>query len=545
MGHAQFLIGGLVVAVAGLSLVARFLSVPYPIVLVIGGALLGFVPGSPRVSLDPAIVLVVFLPPLLYGSSIFANFNDFRADVHWLALNTVALVLATMGAVAVAAHALIPALSWPAAFVLGAIVSPTDPLAATAIMRRLDVPRRMVSAIEGEGLFNDATALVAYQVAVTAVVAGTFSLGHAGLKFVADAAGGVVIGLVVGWLAARVRERSADDRVNVTLSLLTGYAAYVPANALGASGVLAAVSAGIYMGIRGPRTLPTGARLQGAFVWDVVDFILNAILFVLIGVELRAVLSGLSGYSAGTVAVYALAVTGIVAAVRLVWFLAVPHLVWAVDRRPNQRTSDVGGRGRFVLGWSGMRGAVSLAVAVALPYTTEAGRGFPHRELIVFLTFAVIFFTLVVQGLSLPVLIRRLPVGDDGGESGEELRARLLATKAALGEIDALAEEEWTRDDTVERMRALYGYRKRRLAARAGKIEDEGYEERSLAYQQMVQLVLQAQRDALLRMRSEGRLSNDVMHRIMRELDLEESRLEISAAPRPNQEEPPESVLTS
>jgi CPA1 family monovalent cation:H+ antiporter len=540
MGHAEFLIGGLVVAVAGLSGVARFLSVPYPIVLVVGGAVLGFVPGLPQVRLDPAVVLVVFLPPLLYGSSIFANFNDFRADLHWLALNTIALVLATMAAIALAAHALIPGLSWPAAFVLGAIVSPTDPLAAAAIMRRLEVPRRMVSAIEGEGLFNDATALVAYRVAVTAVAVGTFSLGHAALKFVVDAAGGVAIGLVIGWIAARVRERSVDDRVNVTLSLLTGYAAYVPADALGASGILAAVTAGIYMGIRGPRTLPTGARLQGTFVWDVVDFILNAILFVLIGLQLHAIVGGLSGYSPGALAVYALAVTGIVVGVRLVWFLAVPHLVWGVDRRPSQRARDVGAGGRFVLGWSGMRGAVSLAVAVALPYTTEAGRGFPKRELIVFLTFAVIFFTLVVQGLSLPGLIHRLRVSDGGAETDEELRARLVATKSALAQIDALAEEEWTRDDTIERMRALYEYRKRRLAARAGKIEDEGYEERSLAYQQMVQLVLQAQRDALLRMRSEGKLSNDVMLRIMRELDLEESRLEISATPQPSQQERPQ-----
>ena len=540
MGHAEFLIGGLVVAVAGLSGVARFLSVPYPIVLVVGGAVLGFVPGLPQVRLDPAVVLVVFLPPLLYGSSIFANFNDFRADLHWLALNTIALVLATMAAIALAAHALIPGLSWPAAFVLGAIVSPTDPLAAAAIMRRLEVPRRMVSAIEGEGLFNDATALVAYRVAVTAVAVGTFSLGHAALKFVVDAAGGVAIGLVIGWIAARVRERSVDDRVNVTLSLLTGYAAYVPADALGASGILAAVTAGIYMGIRGPRTLPTRARLQGTFVWDVVDFILNAILFVLIGLQLHAIVGGLSGYSPGALAVYALAVTGIVVGVRLVWFLAVPHLVWGVDRRPSQRARDVGAGGRFVLGWSGMRGAVSLAVAVALPYTTEAGRGFPKRELIVFLTFAVIFFTLVVQGLSLPGLIHRLRVSDGGAETDEELRARLVATKSALAQIDALAEEEWTRDDTIERMRALYEYRKRRLAARAGKIEDEGYEERSLAYQQMVQLVLQAQRDALLRMRSEGKLSNDVMLRIMRELDLEESRLEISATPQPSQQERPQ-----
>src|SRR5919198_1432522 len=208
MGQAELLIAGLLVAVAGLSALARRLSVPYPIVLVVGGALFGFVPGLPEVKLDPAVVLVVFLPPLLYVASIFANFGDLRANLRSLTLSTVGLVLATMCAVAWAAHALIPGLSWEAAFVLGAIVSPTDPLASATIMRRLGAPRRMVSGIEGEGLFNDATALVAYRVAVAAVVAGSFSLTDAGLKFLLGAAAGVAIGLAVGWVVAQIRKRT-------------------------------------------------------------------------------------------------------------------------------------------------------------------------------------------------------------------------------------------------------------------------------------------------------------------------------------------------
>src|ERR671933_1572069 len=227
MGQAEILIAGLLVAVAGLSALARQLSVPYPIVLVVGGAVFGFVPGVPDVNLDPDVVLVVFLPPLLYGSAIFANFGDLRANLRALTLSTVALVLITMCAVAWAAHALIAGLPWDAAFVLGAIVSPTDPLAAAAIMRRLEVPRRMVSTIEGEGLFHDATALVAYRVGVAAVVEGSFSLAHAGLEFVLGAAGGVAIGLAVAWAVAEVRRRMTDAQVSITLSLLTGYAAFV------------------------------------------------------------------------------------------------------------------------------------------------------------------------------------------------------------------------------------------------------------------------------------------------------------------------------
>src|SRR5438552_10543664 len=393
MGQAELLIAGLLVAVAGLCALARRLSVPYPIVLVVGGALFGFVPGLPEVKLDPKVVLVVFLPPLLYGASIFANFSDLRANLRGLTLSAVGLVLATMCAVAWAAHALIPGLPWEAAFVLGAIVSPTDPLAAATIMRRLDAPRRLVSAVEGEGLFNDATALVAYRVAVAAVVAGSFSLADAGLKFVAGAAGGVAIGLAVGWIVAQIRKRTTDAQVSVTISLLTGYAAFVPADAIGASGILATVTAGIYMGIRGPQILPARIRLQGYFVWDILAFIVNATLFVLIGLQLRTVVDGLSGYSASTLAGYALAVTGVVAGIRLVWFFTVPYLVRALDRRPAQRARRVGARWRIVMAWSGIRGAVSLAVALALPFKTDAGGGFPKRDLIIFLTFAVIFFT--------------------------------------------------------------------------------------------------------------------------------------------------------
>jgi CPA1 family monovalent cation:H+ antiporter len=395
------------------------------------------------------------------------------------------------------------------------------------ILRRLAVPRRIVSAVEGEGLFNDATALVAYRVAITAVVAGSFSLADATLDFVLAAAGGVAIGLVVGWVIAEIRQRTTDAQVSITISLLTGYAAFVPADALGVSGVLATVTAGIYMGVRGPRVLPARIRLQGFFVWDILDFLVNATLFVLIGLQLRMVVDALHGYSTSELAGYALAVSGVVVATRLVWLFTVPYLIRVLDRRPSQRARRTRASSRLVVGWSGMRGAVSLAVALAIPLETDAGAGFPQRDLIIFLTFAVIFCTLVVQGLSLPALIRRLGISDGGEDADEELRARLVATKAAIDQIDALGAEEWTRDETIERMRGLYEYRKRRLAARAGKIEDDGYEDRSLAYQQMVQTVLSAQREALLRLRADGDLSNEAMNRILRELDLEESRLEI------------------
>jgi CPA1 family monovalent cation:H+ antiporter len=302
-----------------------------------------------------------------------------------------------MSAVAVVAHAIVPRLPWGAAFALGAIVSPTDPVAATTVMRRLDAPRRLVSSIEGEGLFNDATALVAFRFAVAAVVAGSFSLLDATIGLVFSAAGGIAIGLAVAWIVAEIRKRTADAQVNVTVSLLTGYAAFIPAEAAHTSGVLAVVSAGIFMGIRGPKILPARTRLQGYFVWDILEFVVNATLFVLIGLQLRSIIDRLTGYSTPAVLGYALAVSLVVVATRIAWLFTVPYLIRVLDRRLEQRARRTSAGWRLVVGWSGMRGAVSLAVALALPITTHNGAPFPARDLIVFITFGVIFFTLVSQ----------------------------------------------------------------------------------------------------------------------------------------------------
>jgi CPA1 family monovalent cation:H+ antiporter len=527
MGQAELLIAGLLVAAAGFSALARALSVPYPILLVLGGAAFGFIPGIPAVKLNPNVVLVVFLPPLLYSSAFFANLGDIRRNLRAVTLSSVGLVLVTLAVVAVVAHALIPGIPWAAAFALGAVVSPTDPLAGASIMRRLGFPRFLISSVEAEGLFNDATALVSYKVAVAVVIGSSFSLLSASWQFVAGGLGGVAIGLAVGWLIAELRRRTTDAQTSITISLLSGYAAYIPANLIGASGVLAAVTTGIYMGFRGPNIIAARTRLQGRFVWEMLDFIVNASLFVLVGLQLHSVVSAISYVPAGKLAWYAAAVSGVVCVVRLAWFFTTPYLVRALDRRPAQRLRRVGWRPRMVIAWAGTRGAVSLAAALAIPLHTHAGAPFPDRELIIFLTFAVIFATLVIQGLTLPALIDRLGVTRDGTEDREELRARLIATKAALAQLDDLDGEEWTREDTIERMRGTYGYRKRRLAARAGKIEDDGYEDRSMQYQQVVQIVLAAQRDALVRLRDQGEISNETMNMVLQELDLEESRLEI------------------
>jgi Na+/H+ antiporter len=523
MHDIEIVLTVLLAAVALFAAVSGTIGVPYPIVLVLGGLVLGVaqIPGLPNVELAPDLVLVIFLPPLLYSAAFFASLRDLKRDLRVISLLAVGLVIATTCAVAVAAHALIDGLPWAAAFTLGAIVAPTDPIAATAILRRVGAPRRTVTVLEGEALINDGTALVLYHAAILAV-GGTFSLLEAGRDFVLEAAGGILVGLIAGKLIAEFRRRIDDPPVEVTISILSGYAAYVPAERIGASGVLATVTAGIYIGWLAPQISTARMRLQGYAMWEILTFLLNALLFVLIGLQLPRVLDGLGGSPSSELAVAAAAICVVVIATRMVWQQLVTFLIRLLDRRPSQVARRSTWRERLVGGWAGMRGAVSLAAALALT------PGFPMRDEILFITFAVIFVTLVVQGLTLPALIRWCRVTDDGAEAREDLLARRTATAAALRRLDELALEEWTRDDTIERMRGLYRYRERRLTARAGDSDDgDGLEHRSLKYQKIVRSVIDAQRRAVVQLRNGGEISNDVMHRIERELDLEDERLEI------------------
>jgi CPA1 family monovalent cation:H+ antiporter len=340
---------------------------------------------------------------------------------------------------------------------------------------------------------------------------------------VLTATGGILIGLAVGWLIAQIRGRLNDIPVEITISLLSGYAAYLPAEALGASGVLAAVTAGVLIGWQAPRISTPSMRLQGYAVWETLVFLLNALLFVLIGLQLPLILDGLAGQPALSLIGQAAAISVTVTLTRIGWLNSVVFLIRALDRRPQQRERRTSWRTRLIGGWAGMRGAVSLAAALALP------ADFPQRDVVLLMTFAVIFATLVVQGLTLPTLIRRLDVHDDGTEDREELLGRRAAVDAALARIGDLEGEEWTRDDTAQRMRMLYEYRHRRLASRAGDGDGDGedYEHRARKYQKMVRAVLDAQREELVRLRNAGTISNEVMHRLERELDLEDERLEI------------------
>jgi CPA1 family monovalent cation:H+ antiporter len=510
-----------------LIVVADRLDLPYPILLVLGGLGLGFAPGVPDFRLNPDVVLLIVLPPLLYSAAFFSSLRELRANLRPISLLAIGLVLATTGVVAVIAHAVVPGMPWAAAFVLGAVVSPTDPVAATAIGQRLSVPRRVITVVEGEALINDATALVAYRVAVTAVVTGSFSLLDAGGRFVLNVVVGAAIGLAVGWLVAALRRSIENPPVEMAISIATAYFAYLPAQAIGVSGVVAAVTVGVYLGWRAPQLIAPATRLQVYGVWEVTVFFLNSFLFVMIGLQLPAILHALSGRSAGELVLYAAAVSGAVILTRLVWVPIFSYLPRYLFRRVRERDPYPPWQLLALVAWNGMRGAVSLAAALALPLSTHAGRPFPQRDLIVFLTFSVIVTTLMLQGLTLPALIRRLDVHDDD-EVRSESKARLKAAKAALRRLDELRDEEWTLDETVDRMRGMYEYRTRRFGARFHDSGDgEDYEARSEQYQRARREVLQAERTAIVEMRDSGMISSETMHRIERDLDLEDSRLEI------------------
>ena len=525
--HEELQLLALLVSAAALLLLADPLRIPYPILLVLGGLALGFAPGVPNVTLPPDAVLIGILPPLLYSSAFNTGLRELRRNLRPISLLAIGLVAVTTVMVAAVAHYMID-LSWPAAFVLGAVVSPTDPLAATTIARRLGVPRRAVAIIEGESLVNDGTALVLYKFAVAAVLTGSFSLLNAAGSFIWSVLGGIAVGLVIGRAIRFVRRRVFNPPLEVTIAFLTGYFVFLPASAIGASGVLAVVTAGVYMGWHTPELTTVDTRLQGAGFWTIFSFLLNALLFGLVGLQLQPILDELHGRSWQELVGYAALVWAVVLLVRIAYGYPIAYIPRWVSASLRER--DPAPPWQFVafISWAGMRGGVTLAAALAIPLTTDSGAPFPDRSLIVFLAFCVVLATLVVQGLSLPGVVRLLGLEDDDSmDVREEAKARIHAAEAAIERLDELVDEGWVRSDTAERARGLYNFRSNRFRARLDEEDDGEIEERSLQYQRLRRELLDAERGAVLALRNEGKISDEVMQRVERDLDLEYSRLDV------------------
>ncbi|MGH2972427.1 MAG: Na+/H+ antiporter [Gaiellaceae bacterium] len=518
--HQDVELFALLVAVGALLALARGLRMPLPILLVLGGVLMGFIPGLPTVSLPPDVVLVGVLPPLLYSGAFFTSLRELRKNKRPVSLLAFGLVGATMGVVGIVAHEWVH-LSWPVAFTLGAIVSPTDALAATEIAGRLGAPRRIVGLIEGESLVNDGTALVLYKAAVGAAVGGTFSLLDTSGRIVLNVVGGIAVGLAVGYVVRQVRKRLDDPPVEVAIAVLSGYLAYLPAVAIGVSGVLAAVTIGVYMGWHTPELTNERTRLAGDAFWDIFVFLVNTLMFLLVGLQLRRIVDALSGLSTAKLAGYSALVCVAVIATRIAWVPVAAYVPRFLSKRVRENDPYPPWQWLAVISWAGMRGAVSLVAALALPTS------FPDRQLIVFLTFAVIVATLVFQGLTLPSLINALDVRDDGGAEREDAKARIKAAEAALTRLEELVSDGVVREDTAERLRGSLSFRANRFRARFDEDDDGAIEERSVAYQRVMRELIAAEQSALVHLRNERVIDDAVMQRVQRDLDLEAARLDV------------------
>jgi monovalent cation/hydrogen antiporter len=520
--QAAELLAAVLAVVGGLVWLARKIRVPYPVLLLLGGLLLGLVPGLPRIALDPDIVFLLILPPLLYVSAFFTRIRDFRANLKNIASLAVGLVLVSAAVVAALAMMVVPGITLPLAVALGAIVSPPDAVAATAIAQRLAVPRRVVSILEGESLVNDATALTVYRAAIAAAttLAAVSAIG-AVASFTFVALGGIVVGLAAGWVMAEVRARLTETPVAITAALLTPYVAYLPAEALGMSGVLAVVTAGLYVGRRSSRIMSSEARLAGRAFWEMLVFLLNGVVFLSIGIEISVISSQLDRSALLELAGIGLLISFALIAVRALWIFAT-NLPSALARSRQALRARIAES--IVLSWAGMRGVVSLAAALALPITID-GTALPAREAIIVITFTVILVTLVGQGLTLPFVIRAVGLGTDADDRHEESHARQALIDEALNRIEDLARQWPNHAPLIDQLRTSYKHRaeheEQLHEAPGNEAEQELVEHRQIRRE-----VIDAQRDALLAMRDRGAIDDDVLRDIERELDLEEIRME-------------------
>ena len=521
VGQSELILICLVI-VGLLAIVARRIRVPYPILLTIGGVLLGLIPALPVIHLAPELVFNLFLPPLIYPAAFFTSWRDFRANLRPILLLAIVLVVLTMTVIAALFHYL-TGLAWAVGFVFGALISPPDAVAALSITQNLRVPRKIIVILEGESLVNDATSFISFRFAVAAVMTGAFSLGQASLQFLFAAVGGVAVGLAVGWLATQVQKRLDDPPVQTMFSLLTPYIAYFSGDKLHVSGILAVVIAGIYYGWQAPRILRGRMRLQALPVWEMVVFILSGLLFMLIGLQLRGVIHALPPGSLTKVAKLAVLIVSVMVLVRFAWMFGSTYLP-ALYRR-QRRKFRFPWQHTAVIAWTGVRGADSLAAALSVPFILPSGEPFPGRDIILLLTFCVIFGTLVVQGLTLTPVVRWLGVVDDHATEREERLARLKANEAALGRLEAIESFHEAKPETIGRLRAEYVDRIQQLNVegprqeRVSRLFSEDFED--LACE-----LLQVERETLITLRNQEAINDQALRRIQRDIDLAEARLQ-------------------
>jgi len=512
------------------ALLARRLDVAPSILMVIAGCVMALVPGLPRFTLEPELVLLLVLPPLIYFAGVQMSWREFRANLRPIALLAVGCVVFTATAVAAAAHYVL-GLPWAVGFVLGAIVAPPDAVAPLSIARRLGIPRRISVILEGEGLANDGTALVMYRFAVAAVSLGVFSAGQAIGTFALIVVGELAYGVALGWLSLRLRRWAAEPRVEITISLMMPYAAYWLPEHLGGSGVLAAISAGLYVSWNGPLLISAATRLQGIFFWGFVIYLIEGLVFLLTGLQMRTLLERVEASDATQLLIATGVVTAVVILSRFAWVFPVTYVPRWLSRSLARRDPAPGWQGPFLLSFVGVRGVVSLSAALALPLTTSAGEAFPARDLILVVTFGVIVITLVGQGLMMPRVVGWLAIARGAAEEREreradEYAARAAALDAARRRLDQLAAERELHPEALALVRTRHDEREGLIPSDLG----EGLAITRAGSALRVE-VIEEERRALHQLLRDGKLTDDARRRVERELDLEEEIIGCRAAP--------------
>jgi monovalent cation/hydrogen antiporter len=519
----------LLVFVVVFAALARKLQTPYPIVLVIAGLLLSFVPGIPKISLDPDVIFLIVLPPLLYSAAWLTSWRDFKFNLVSIFMLAFGLVGFTVLGVAEAAHLAFTGFDWRLGFVLGAVVATTDAIAATSIAKRVGLPQRIVDILEGESLVNDATGLLALEFGVAMVVSEQTPTASAGfLRLLYLTLAGLALGLIVGVIVEQIHKHLDDGPIEITLTILVPYVAYLVAEAIHTSGVLAVVACGLFLSHRSSHFFSPSVRIQAWAVWDALTFVLNGLVFVLIGLQLPFVLAGIREYSLRQLLLYGALFSGIVIVLRMIWMFPGAYIANLIRTRLlHQTVSRPSVRQTFVVGWTGMRGVVALAAAISLPEALADGSAFPQRNLIIFLTFSVILVTLVLQGLTLPPLIRALGLAGATGHKSEEETARSVMVEAALAHL----EEARTRDgvEFASIYEDLAQHYRHRLAKLRG-ADNVEIGANPAAYGRHIALtreMLRAERQAAIRLRNEGRINDEVLRKVEHELDLNEKRLSL------------------
>jgi monovalent cation/hydrogen antiporter len=520
---------GLLAVLVVVAIVARRLRTAPSILLVVAGIALAVIPGLPRIELAPELVLLGILPPLIYSAGVAMSWREFRFNLRSITLLAFGCVVFTTCAVAAAVHWLI-GLPLAVGFVLGAIVAPPDAVAPLAIVRRLGLPRRLVVVLEGEGLANDATALILYRFAVAAVSTGLFSFDQAAGVFVLIVVGEIAYGIGIGWASLRLRRWARDPRVEITLSLLTPYAAFLLPQQLGGSGVLATVAAVLYVSWNGPLLIPAATRLQGIFFWDFLVYLIEGLIFLITGMQTRTLLDRMTGNLLYDLLTAALVTIVVIVATRFVWMFPAVYLPRRFSRSLRRRDPAPPWQWTFFLGFVGVRGVVSLAAALAVPLTTATGSPFPARDLILFVTFAVIVVTLIGQGVALPLVVRWLGLGRDAAKEHErerkaELAARAEALNIAHVRLKQLVDSGQISPDVHAVLRARQDYRSGRLP-RTGSDGLEADDSEAIACELRTDLIA-AEREYIYRLLQEGQITDEARRRIERELDLEEASIAI------------------